>query len=72
MVERHFTLDKTLRGTDHMASLEPDEFACLVRMIREVEQAMQIREKILFPEEEACAAKLRKSIVFTPRPAQGA
>ena len=65
VIERHFTLDKTMRGTDHQASLEPQEFADLARMVREVEQAMQLTEKTVFPQEEACASKLRKSIVFT-------
>uniref|UniRef100_A0A182NSH2 AFP-like domain-containing protein n=1 Tax=Anopheles dirus TaxID=7168 RepID=A0A182NSH2_9DIPT len=37
IVERHFTLDKTWKGTDHQASLDPAEFARMVRCIRTVE-----------------------------------
>lgn len=37
IVERHFTLDKSWKGTDHRASLDPAEFARLVRYIRAVE-----------------------------------
>ncbi|MBG0788890.1 MAG: N-acetylneuraminate synthase family protein [Desulfovibrionaceae bacterium] len=65
VVERHFTLDKTLKGTDHQASLEPHELESMVAMIREVEQAMQIKGKVVFPKEQAAAKKLRKCIVFS-------
>jgi len=36
-VEKHFTLDKSLPGTDHVLSVTPDELREMVRMIREVE-----------------------------------
>ncbi|MBU1229832.1 MAG: N-acetylneuraminate synthase family protein [Proteobacteria bacterium] len=65
VVERHFTLDKTQIGTDHKASLEPAELASLVRMIREVESAMILKGKKVFPEELAAAKKLRKCMVFS-------
>jgi sialic acid synthase SpsE len=65
VVERHFTLDKTLKGTDHQASLEPAELARMVLMIREVEKAMRVKGKKVFPEEQAAAKKLRKCIVFS-------
>ena len=63
VIERHFTLDKTMRGTDHVASLEPGEFARLVSMIREVETASAHWEKKVFEGEANAAKKLRKSIV---------
>lgn len=65
VVERHFTLDRSMRGTDHQASLEPADFENLCSMIREVEAAARLKEKRVFPEERDSAAKLRKSIVFT-------
>lgn len=65
VVERHFTLDKTLKGTDHQASLEPAQLAALVTMIREVEKAVQVKGKVVFPDEQAAADKLRKCIVFS-------
>ena len=37
MIEKHFTLDRTMAGPDHTASIEPDELAKLVREIRAVE-----------------------------------
>lgn len=64
MVERHFTLDRTQRGTDHQASLEPAGFAAMRAMIREAEAAMVLTEKQVCPAEQASAGKLRKSIVF--------
>ena len=65
VVERHVTLDKNQRGTDHQVSLEPAELASMVSMIREVEKACEIKGKIVFPEEQAAAKKLRKCIVFS-------
>lgn len=40
VIEKHFTLDKTMEGPDHAASLEPDELKNMVKAIRNVEQAM--------------------------------
>lgn len=63
IVERHFTLDRTMRGTDHKVSLEPDDFARMVRMIREVEKASSCAVKTVYPTEAKAAQKLRKSVV---------
>lgn len=40
VIEKHFTLDKTLEGPDHVASLEPDELKQMIEQIRQVEQAL--------------------------------
>lgn len=64
VIERHFTLDRTLPGTDHQASLSPDAFAAMAGMVREAEAAMAVTRKQIFPGEAAAAAKLRKSLVF--------
>jgi N-acetylneuraminate synthase len=40
VIEKHFTLDRSLPGPDHRASLEPDELAALVQGIRKVEAAL--------------------------------
>ena len=40
VIEKHFTLDKTLPGPDHLASLEPDELKQLVDCVRNIEHAM--------------------------------
>ena len=40
LIEKHFTLDKTLSGPDHKASLDPDELKAMVRSVRKVEKIM--------------------------------
>ena len=40
VIEKHFTLDKTMEGPDHKASLEPDELKAMVKAIRNIEKAM--------------------------------
>ena len=40
MIEKHFTLDRGLPGPDHLASLEPDQLAQMVREIRLIESAL--------------------------------
>lgn len=40
VIEKHFTLDKTLPGPDHKASLEPDELKAMVTAIRNIEKAI--------------------------------
>ena len=49
VIEKHFTLDKTLPGPDHKASLEPSELAAMVRSIRNIECALGSAEKHVFP-----------------------
>lgn len=45
VIEKHFTLDRTLPGPDHKASLIPNELAALVEQIRNVERALGSHEK---------------------------
>ncbi|MCA3449700.1 MAG: N-acetylneuraminate synthase family protein, partial [Rhodobacter sp.] len=40
VIEKHFTLDKTLPGPDHKASLEPDQLSAMVAAVRNVEKAL--------------------------------
>lgn len=40
VIEKHFTLDRTLPGPDHVASLEPDELKAMVKAIRNIEKAI--------------------------------
>ena len=40
VIERHFTLDKSLKGSDHKCSLDPEEFEEMVRSIRTMEVAL--------------------------------
>ena len=40
IIEKHFTTDRGLEGNDHKVSLLPDEFAAMVKQLREVEEAI--------------------------------
>jgi sialic acid synthase SpsE len=62
VVERHFTLDRTLPGPDHAASLEPRGLELLVRNIRNVEAALGSAEKRPVPAERAVRDRLAKSV----------
>lgn len=59
-VERHITLDRTMWGSDHSASLEPQGLEHLVRDIRVIGDAMGDGVKRVYPGEEAPKAKLRR------------
>lgn len=63
VVEKHFTLDRSLPGPDHAASLEPGELAALVAAVRKVEAALGDGVKRPAPGELRNVAAARKSIV---------
>ena len=64
VVERHFTLDRTMEGPDHAASLEFKEFQQLINGIREIEQALgDGRERGLSQGEMINRENLAKSLV---------
>jgi len=63
VIEKHFTLDRTLPGPDHQASLTPEELKELVRSIRNVEAAMGHGRKEPVASEADTATVARKSIV---------
>ena len=63
VIEKHFTLDKTMEGPDHKASLEPDELKKMVSSIRNVEKAFGTGEKAPQEAEKKNIEIARKSIV---------
>ncbi len=63
VIEKHFTLDRTLPGPDHVASLEPDELKQMVESIRNIELAMGHSEKCVSSSERKNIQVARKSIV---------
>ncbi|MBO7484707.1 MAG: N-acetylneuraminate synthase [Spirochaetaceae bacterium] len=63
VIEKHFTLDRTLPGPDHVASLEPDEMKQMVNAIRNIELAMGTGFKKVTDSEHKNMAIARKSIV---------
>lgn len=60
-VERHFTLDRTWKGTDHAASLEPDGLRRLCRDVRNVAMALRYKECDLLAVELVQRAKLKRT-----------
>lgn len=65
VIEKHFTLDKTLPGPDHKASLESLELKQMVTAIRHVELAMGSGEKVASQSEEMNKTVARKRIVVS-------
>jgi N,N'-diacetyllegionaminate synthase len=63
VIEKHFTLDRSLPGPDHRASLEPDELRAMVRSIRDVEAALGDGIKRPAVNELGTARVARKSVV---------
>ena len=63
VIEKHFTLDRTMEGPDHKASLEPDELKTMVKSIRNIEKAMGGSKKEPTIQELENRLIVRKSIV---------
>ena len=64
VIEKHFTLDKSLPGPDHKASLSPDELAVLVSQIRAVEACLGTAEKAPTAAELPTRALVRRSVTL--------
>lgn len=71
VIEKHFTLDRTMKGPDHKASIEPDELRQLVNSIRNVEKAMGHYDKVVSPSEKKNIDIVRKSIVASEKIKKG-
>nr|WP_317200236.1 N-acetylneuraminate synthase [uncultured Psychrobacter sp.] len=75
LIEKHFTLDKSMPGPDHKASLEPSELKAMVDAIRDVEQALgngvkgaqasEIKNKPIARKSLVAAQKINKGEAFT-------
>lgn len=63
VIEKHFTLDKSMEGPDHKASLDPTELKSLVLAIRNIEKSIGSGLKEPSPSETANKVVARKSIV---------
>ena len=59
-IERHFTLDRTWKGTDHAASLEPDGLRKLVRDVRAVSSALTFKDQSILEIELPQRNKLKR------------
>lgn len=63
IIEKHFTLDRTMYGPDHKASIEPQELVSLVKAIRNIETAMGDGRKTCSDQERENIIVARKSII---------
>ena len=77
IIEKHFTLDKTLPGPDHKASLEPDELKAMVSAIRNIEKAIggsglkevsksEEKNKPIARKSIIASTNIKKGDIFTP------
>ena len=71
VIEKHFTLDRSLEGPDHKASLDPDELKAMVTAIRNIEKALGSSEKTVSISESENINIARKSIVASKFIAKG-
>ncbi|MDL0119328.1 N-acetylneuraminate synthase family protein [Halobacterium salinarum] len=62
VVEKHFTLDKTMEGPDHQFALEPDNLDRMVSAIRDTEAALGTGEKHILEVEEELYEKARRAV----------
>lgn len=70
-IEKHFTLDKTMEGPDHKASLEPDELKAMISGIRNIEKALGSSIKKPSSSEKPNITIARKSIVASKKITEG-
>lgn len=71
VIEKHFTLDNTMEGPDHKASLEPEELTAMVKAIRNIELALGSGWKVPTPTEKQNRNIVRKSIVAAQTISEG-
>lgn len=63
VIEKHFTLDKSMKGPDHKASMDVNELTAMIAAIRNVEKALGDGQKKPSPSEMENISAIRKSIV---------
>jgi N-acetylneuraminate synthase/sialic acid synthase len=61
IIEKHFTLDRTSRGTDHAFSLEPTGFTKMVSYLHKAQAMLGLHAKVVLPEEQGMIDKMRKT-----------
>ncbi|XP_077287027.1 N-acetylneuraminic acid synthase [Arctopsyche grandis] len=71
IIERHITLDKTQKGSDHSCSLLPSEMKEMISQIRIIEKALGNPIKQIANSERSCIEKLQKSLVAAVKLSKG-
>jgi len=64
VLEKHFTLDSSMEGPDHAASIEPNDFTQMVSLLRQIELGLGDGVKRPSPSEENVRSVARKSLVY--------
>ena len=59
MIERHYTIDRTWKGTDHSASLEPDDLKKMINGLNNVYEALGTKKEEILPIEMVQRKKLK-------------
>lgn len=72
VIEKHFTFDRKLKGPDHPHSMEPQEFADMIRRTRELEAAMGTSKKEVVAEEAETVVVQRRGLTAAYAVAKGA
>ena len=62
VIEKHFTLDRTMEGPDHFTSLEPSELKKMVKAIRNIEKAFGDKQKKITDNEKKNIFYMRRSL----------
>ncbi len=65
IIEKHFTLDKTLPGNDHYHAGDPDDFRKAINNFRLIDSILGSGEKIVLPCEQIPRKEARRSLVLT-------
>ena len=78
IIEKHFTLDKAMKGPDHKISMAPDEFALMVKSVRQAEAAvkgvsfdvhgeLEYQSRVLFRRSLYVVQDMKKGEKLTPK-----
>lgn len=65
VIEKHFTLDKTLRGNDHYHAGSPEDFKCAIENFKWIDMILGSPEKTVLPCELISRREARRSLVLT-------
>jgi sialic acid synthase SpsE len=63
IIERHYTLDRSMRGTDHSGSLELKGIEYILKYIKQIKTALGSSKKILHQSEKIALNKLRGDLL---------
>ncbi len=71
VIEKHFTINRNLRGPDHKASLTPHQLRQMVKSVRNIEKALGKKNKVVTNSEKKNVKIARKSLVASKKIAKG-